>query len=1324
MFQLRAPRAGKKVLVSQWRNRVSYCYPDSYPDSYEYSSSVHRLCRPPIIPTTTTTTTTATTTTAATTTTTTAAPATTSTTVPLTCRRAGEVYDGSQAACVSVPGAPSKVRVLAGDGALTLTWKISQPRAVRPRGSRSPQVSDFVVRWHPLSSTGSWLRDTVPWGEEVHTYAATWDDVPDVFFHRTWASSLSGLSNGVAYEVQVASRNAAGLSRFVSAAAVPCASGRVYSASAGSCAAASAGTPQNLALTSLNGDLDISWGYLLEEPLNESPVRDFLVQWRRSASQQAWTTTPWAHQWAYQDEGYYNWEITSLRESHIMAWTENNLRAWPWLSWADDALHDVRVAPQYKDGTHGSFVEATAAVCAVGQSYSHNLRKCAAPPTAPTAFTATAGNAQAVLTPRAFPAAGNGQIVLTWTQPSSNGGDTNVDYEVRWRKWGSGDQWATATVPQTEASAEAIVAGPWSASLKNWTYTISGLRNAVRYDVAVSAVNRAGSSPRVEVTLAPCPRGLIYIHTQTACKNVTAPGVPRNLTLTPGSSSITVTWDAPLSAGGAYPIVSYVVQWRKYNTDSTEEQAKDRLVLNVASLRGATRYQATLTGLAAGERYWVEVAAKNNIAQRSGYAYDTATPCVGPYNPAAQSCAAAPSRARGLHTVSADGGLQFSWRAPSSDGGSPITSYKVTWIWSEGGTRHEHSATLTASQIQEEVEFISPEKFYRNLSVRLPFPATLPALKNGLLYAVGVAAINTVGTGGTLFTVGMPCPAEETYKKQYPGCVPRSCPSGLVRNPLNGECAPECGRGEEYNETKGGCRPSDDFCEGNPNLSLARDSSGYCEYAWTKTPAGNDIEYIPVDCDQPSEFSATANADTYINTNLEGKDLTTDKNPMCPPTGLFLALGERRRHQNPTDYYHPEWAIEDELKNDHKNVIARASGDCTVISYVVRLYDKYVREHGKGAEEVPSKLPVKAEDLSVTVAEDILGDIMDQLKRLFPVGSNGRKIVEFIEVLVDPAAEAVDDAIKEAIKLVRTIIRLKDPGLVILETFLDWFAEWKDGVYRLRSGMLASCQAHDYCYDLIRSGLHQTVLKGGLKELGVSGCDEVLRQLWFSYCEVFGFWRQGLCKAVIANGFSSLVRVVASTPPEAGIVVLRNSKTGKCLTLIKAEPAEVVQEHCQFNENHKPNDEDQWFHVLQAEPFSRAADGPTDAGYFYVVPANVNPVDKATWKKSENEVSGGRCLYVGSVSRNGDSRSEVREGSCMVGGVRLSSRVFKLVNTSAVDEYGIRSVGGACWQPDGGDDAEAAADGVYIVVVSGASGCGGALQGWRIEPVDPAAASR
>ena len=63
--------------------------------------------------------------------------------------------------------------------------------------------------------------------------------------------------------------------------------------------------------------------------------------------------------------------------------------------------------------------------------------------------------------------------------------------------------------------------------------------------------------------------------------------------------------------------------------------------------------------------------------------------------------------------------------------------------------------------------------------------------------------------------------------------------------------------------------------------------------------------------------------------------------------------------------------------------------------------------------------------------------------------------------------------------------------------------------------------------------------------------------------------------------------------------------------------------------------------------------------------------------------------------------------------------MFRLVNTSVAGEYGIRSTGGACWQPEAGEGAAATATGgVYIVSVSSASGCGAVLQRWRIEPVD------
>ncbi len=878
----------------------------------------------------------------------------------------------------------------------------------------------------------------------------------------------------------------------------------------------------------------------------------FLGQYRESGTTQEWADMPW-----YDDYDRHDfWDLTPLDGVNVMTWTEGSLRL---PSWKAEVLYDVRVAPQYKDGTRGGFVEATAASCPRGKSYSPSLRRCVSPPSAPGGFTASAGD---------------GAISLTWGPPPSNGGDPPSRFELRWRKLGSTKGWETRAIPW-DSSTTVMNFGNVGTVFRNWHQILSGLDNAVRYEVGVSAVNRAGYSPWVQAVLAPCPRGSTYAITRAACNVLTDPGKPRNFTLTSGNGRITASWEAPADTGGSR-IISYIIRWNKVGSDETPQVWLE----NAPSQSEIT----TIAGLSNTEHYWVEVAARNLLHQ-GDYIRLTSAPCAGAYNPATKKCATKPRPPEGLYASSGDGKLRVHWNVPSDDGGSPITSYKITW--KEEGTTNETSATVTASEA-ELSDTLSGET-YTIWAVTLPFPSTLPALKNNTLYEVEVSATNAVGTGYSASIKSMPCPA------------------GSARTE-NGECAPECGRGEEYNETEGGCRPSDDFCEGNPNLSLARDSSGYCEYAWAETPAGNGITYELVDCDQPSEFSATANADTYINTNIAGKDLTTDKNPMCPPTGLFLALGERRRHHNPTDYYHPEWATEDDLKKDHGKVIVRASGDCTGLS-------------------------------------DVLA---------------------------------------------------------------------------VESGVLAACQAHDYCYDLIRSGLHQTVQEGGK-----NGCDAVLRKLWLSYCGTLSWWREPWLKlsCIHAVDLGDVpVRLFATTPPEAGIVVLRNSKTGKCLTLKPKSTTLVttlVQEHCRFNDNHKPNDEGQWFHVLQAEPFTNAASGPTEAGYFYVMPANVNPAEKDSWKKSlssqETEVEASRCLYVSRVSR-----TKVREVSCMVSGVRLSSRVFQLVNTSVADEYGIRSVWDACWQPKAGeDDAETAADGVPIISVSSASGCGAVLQSWRIEPVDP-----
>ena len=149
--------------------------------------------------------------------------------------------------------------------------------------------------------------------------------------------------------------------------------------------------------------------------------------------------------------------------------------------------------------------------------------------------------------------------------------------------------------------------------------------------------------------------------------------------------------------------------------------------------------------------------------------------------------------------------------------------------------------------------------------------------------------------------------------------------------------------------------------------------------------------------------------------------------------------------------------------------------------------------------------------------------------------------------------------------------------------------------------------------------------------------------------------------------------------------------------------------------------------MLQAEPFTNAAADPAEAGYNYVMPANVNPAEKETWKKSETDAAASKCLHVNSVSRQVVTShtkgqdvqpiTKVREGRCMVNGARSGLRMLRLVNTPVADEYEIRSSAGGCWQPEpeaSAGDAATADDGVSIISVSSASSSSAVLQRWRI----------
>ena len=163
------------------------------------------------------------------------------------------------------------------------------------------------------------------------------------------------------------------------------------------------------------------------------------------------------------------------------------------------------------------------------------------------------------------------------------------------------------------------------------------------------------------------------------------PGAPTGLTAARGDQLVNLSWTAPSSDGGL-PITGYTV---------TVTPAAGTVAVN-----GTT---AQVSGLTNGTQYAFTVKATNDAGAGPASGSASATPATVP---------GAPTNA----TASAgDGEVTVSWTAPASNGGDPITQYKVLY---QPGNAQAAQTTNTS----------------------ITFPAT-----NGQAVKFAVIAVNTVG---------------------------------------------------------------------------------------------------------------------------------------------------------------------------------------------------------------------------------------------------------------------------------------------------------------------------------------------------------------------------------------------------------------------------------------------------------------------------------------------------------------------------------------------------------------------------------------------------
>ena len=225
-----------------------------------------------------------------------------------------------------------------------------------------------------------------------------------------------------------------------------------------------------------------------------------------------------------------------------------------------------------------------------------------------------------------------------------------------------------------------------------WQCPVRGLTNGRAYQFVIQAKNQVGTSPMSE------PTSSVVVGLRGT---PTTPSKPVAVVAAASSTKATVSWKAPTSNGGS-PVTGY----------TATAAPGGRSCSTTGSL------SCVVTGLTNGTAYSFAVVATTNVG--TGPSATSASVIPKPV----------PDAPLGAVAVAGATSATVRWSAPSSNGGSAITSYKVT---SSPGASTCTTATLTC---------------------------TVTGLINGTTYSFKVTATNSAGTGpAAVSTPATPQPA-------------------------------------------------------------------------------------------------------------------------------------------------------------------------------------------------------------------------------------------------------------------------------------------------------------------------------------------------------------------------------------------------------------------------------------------------------------------------------------------------------------------------------------------------------------------------------------
>jgi len=235
-------------------------------------------------------------------------------------------------------------------------------------------------------------------------------------------------------------------------------------------------------------------------------------------------------------------------------------------------------------------------------------------PGAPTAVSATRGNAQAI---------------VSFTAPASDGGSSITSYTV-------------TSSP-----------GSFTASGATSPITVTGLTNGTAYTFTVTATNSVGTS----ITSSP----------SSSVTPATTPSAPTITGITPGNGQLSVAFSAGADGGSAITSYKYSTDGGATFTTRATGTTASPIVISTLSLNGST-------ALTNGTSYGVQILAVNAVGDGTPSATTSATPVTTASAPTITGITPGNGQLSVAFTAGADGGSAITNYQYSTNGGSTFTS--------------------------------------------------------------------------------------------------------------------------------------------------------------------------------------------------------------------------------------------------------------------------------------------------------------------------------------------------------------------------------------------------------------------------------------------------------------------------------------------------------------------------------------------------------------------------------------------------------------------------------------------------------------------------